>query len=234
MQQMYSAARKTYFVSEHNLRLTELQLGMKLPHAEIVLNPCAVPCLKPLPWPGDCATIRLACIGRLFALEKGQDILIRVLSQKKWQSRPIEVSFVGSGRNQEGLKGMAEMLGVRNLRFPGFVDDVTNVWRLHHALVLPSRCEGMPLTLFEASCLGRPAIATAVGGNAEIIDDNRTGFVAEAANADSFDEALERAWARREEWESIGLAASRRVNSLMTEDPCATFMEKLIEDVHSR
>ena len=44
-----------------------------------------------------------------------------------------------------------------------------------------SAAEGKPLALTEAMVCGRPAVVTDVGGNAELIEDGITGFVAESA-----------------------------------------------------
>ena len=47
----FSEARRVFFVSEHNLRLTETMLAQKIPQAEVVRNPFTVSNLAPLPWP---------------------------------------------------------------------------------------------------------------------------------------------------------------------------------------
>ena len=47
----YAGAANAFFVSKHNLRLTELQLAKKLDHAKVVFNPCSTASLAPLPWP---------------------------------------------------------------------------------------------------------------------------------------------------------------------------------------
>ncbi len=48
-------------------------------------------------------------------------------------------------------------------------------------------------SIVEAILSGRVPIVTNVGGNAEVIDDDVTGFVANAATEDEIDEAMERA-----------------------------------------
>jgi glycosyltransferase involved in cell wall biosynthesis len=123
----------------------------------------------------------------------------------------VRVSFHGEGANREGLEALARHLDLASVSFEGQAPDIEDVWRTHHALVLPSRAEGLPLALLEAMACGRVPIVTDVGGNAEVVEDAVSGFIASSPTVDAFDAALERAWARRDEWEGIGAAAARRV-----------------------
>jgi glycosyltransferase involved in cell wall biosynthesis len=215
----YTAALSCYFVSEHNRRLTEEQLGIELAHASVVRNPFLVPWERRDDWPADRDRLRLACVGRLYPLEKGQDVLIRVLVREKWRNRPLSVTFFGSGPHRAGLQRMATYYQLKNVSFAGFVDDVASIWNDHHALVLPSRCEGLPLVLVEAMLSGRVPIVTDVAGHREVVDDGTTGFLAAAPTEDALDEALERAWQRRTEWRAIGAAAATRIRTLVPPDP---------------
>lgn len=227
VQRIYAAARATYFVSEHNLRLTEEQIAMKLPHASVVRNPFLVPYNRREDWPSDCDGLRLACVGRLYPMEKGQDLLLRVLARDRWRDRPLHVTFFGSGLQREGLEQMARHLELRSVTFGGFARDVAAIWSDHHALVLPSRCEGLPLALVEAMLSGRVAIVTDVGGSAEVLQDGVTGFVARAATEDDLDEAMERAWQRRNEWRAIAAAAAEAIRELVPPSPERVFARTL-------
>ena len=158
-----------------------------------------MPADGPLPWPGrEDECLRLACVARLYLLDKGQDILLRVLARKKWKGRDLHVSFFGRGINAEALSDLAARLGLLNISFEGHTDDIPSIWKKHHALILPSRAEGLPLSLVEAMMCGRAAVVTKVGGNAEVVQDGVTGFLA-APDEDSIDAALEKVWARRGE-----------------------------------
>lgn len=59
------AARHMFFVSHHNHRLLEEQIGARVPHASVVRNPFLVDYAAPLPWPDDQAggPARFACVG---------------------------------------------------------------------------------------------------------------------------------------------------------------------------
>lgn len=228
---IFQRAARCFFVSEHNLRLTEEQIGVTLKNAEVVRNPYLVSAVGPLPWPSrEDECLRLACVARLYVLDKGQDILLRVLAREKWKNRKLHVSFFGQGINAEALADLAARLGLRNVSFEGHTRDVPGIWKNHHALILPSRAEGLPLALVEAMMCGRPAIVTKVGGNAEVVDDHVTGFLADPSE-DPLDAALEEAWARKGELSEMGGRAAIRIRELVSPHPAEDFANRLIEIV---
>jgi glycosyltransferase involved in cell wall biosynthesis len=224
----YAAAHHSYFVSHHNLVLTQEQIGGPIERASVVRNPFNVAYDARPDWPEDDGTVRIACVGRLYPMEKGQDIVLRVLARPEWRKRPVSVTFFGAGEQREGLEGMARFLDLPNVRFAGYADDVAGIWAHHHLLALPSRAEGLPLALVETMLCGRVAIVSDVAGNAELLEDGATGFVAEAACETGFARALERAWERRPDWPAIGDAAARHVRREVPENPSAAFADALL------
>jgi glycosyltransferase involved in cell wall biosynthesis len=225
----YRNAAAAFFVSRHNLELTEKQIASRIPAGEVVWNPISVEYHEPLPWPDESKGFRLACVGRLQPDAKGQDILLQVLARECWRERPLSVTFFGKGVNRRQIERLGEMLSIRNVSFGGFVNGVSEIWRDHHAMVLPSRKEGLPIVLLEASLCGRPSICNRVAGVPEALDDGVTGFLSAAPEVDLLADAMERAWARRSEWREMGLAAAEKVRSLMPENPAATFATRLLE-----
>jgi glycosyltransferase involved in cell wall biosynthesis len=218
---MYRAARHVFFVSQHNATLTEEQIGERVASASVVRNPFLVPWEARSDWPGGEA-LRLACVGRLYPLEKGQDILLRVLAMPKWKARPLSVTFYGAGEQRRALEAMAVHLGLTSVAFEGYADDVAGIWSRHHGLVLASRAEGLPLALVETMLSARVAIVTDVAGNAEVVEDGVTGFLAAAPTEAALDEAMERAWGRRNEWRAIGEAAGASIRRLVPPNPAAS------------
>jgi glycosyltransferase involved in cell wall biosynthesis len=229
LQDGYQNAQACFFVSQHNLQLTETQLGQRLPHAEVVKNPHQATIAEPLAWPSPEGDYNLACVARLWILDKGQDILLNVLAQTKWQERNLKVTFFGNGSNYNALVKMAELLQIKNVSFPGFSKNIIELWQDYHALIMPSRAEGLPLALVEAMMCGRPAIATAVGGIPEVLEDDVTGFIAKGACFAAVDEAMERAWQRRHEWEAMGKQAAISIREITPPHPEELFAEKLLK-----
>ena len=224
----FEGAEACYFVSQGNLEFVRRQLATPLEKARIVRNPFNVPYDAAPSWPAGDEPVRLACVGRLYPAAKGQDILFDVLRSDKWRGRRLEVTLFGDGPNAERLRALKEMYRLDNVRFGGFTSDVAALWRDHHALVLTSRHEGLPLVVVEAMLCGRPCIVTDVAGNTELIEDNVSGFVAAAPNTRCVDEALERAWDRRACWREMGQAAALRVRALVPPDPVQVLADDLL------
>jgi glycosyltransferase involved in cell wall biosynthesis len=227
---LYQNAERAFFVSEGNRHLLETQLGVEFKNAAVVRNPFNVRREAAPAWPADSEPVRFACIGRIEPGAKGQDLLLHVLASEPWRSRPVSVSFYGEGDKVEGLQRLTRRLGLeQRVRFCGHVADIEKVWAEHHALVLPSRFEGLPITIVEAMHCGRPVIVTDVAGNAEVVQEGVTGFIAEAPTARHVGAALERAWQQRDRWQTIGQAAARSIREFIPADPAAVFAQTLID-----
>jgi len=224
-----AAALRCYFVSKANRRLAEKQIGCELSNAEVVWNPFNVGYHASLSWPdlGLDGELRLACVARLHPPSKGQDILFEVLAGSSWTTRPWRLFLYGEGPMRNSLEHLAYSLGLsERVVFAGHVS-VEEIWATNHALVMPSRYEGLPLAMVEAMLCARPVVATDVAGHAEIVEDGVTGFLADAPTVVAVAAALERFWRRRDEAEEIGKAGARRIRKLVPPDPTRVFSDKL-------
>ena len=162
----YENASAAYFVSQGNLELSRRQFAIPLRNAKVVRNPFNVRYDAHPPWPADADDgLALASVGRLDVISKGQDVLLEVLGLPHWRERKVRLSLIGRGPHERGLRRIAEQLKLTSVEFAGQQNNIEEVWSKHHALVLPSRFEGMPLVVVEAMLCGRPCIATDVGGN---------------------------------------------------------------------
>jgi glycosyltransferase involved in cell wall biosynthesis len=224
-----TAALRCYFVSDANRRIAEKQIGCELSNADLVRNPFNVDYNASPPWPavGRDGEFRFACVARLDAPGKGQDILFEVLARPEWSARNWRLHLYGDGENRDGLERWAHRLGLADrVVFEGYVADIEKIWSLNHVLVMPSRIEGLPLAVVEAMLCGRAVVATDVAG-AEVVEDDVTGFLAEAPAVGSFGNALERFWVRREEAREIGAMAAERIRHLIPPDPVRIFADKI-------
>lgn len=230
MTNVYKQAKKCYFVSEHNRNLTEEQFGFRFNNAEIIRNPIKLK-PEPLTYPSTDLCFKIAMIGRLFVIDKGHDILFRILAKEKWKKRKLHLSIVGTGPDYEGLKNMSILLKLKNLKFLGYQDDIEQIWLDHHALVIPSRSEGMPLVVIEAMAMGRTVIATRAGGTQELVQNGVTGFIGDA-NESSFEQTLEEAWNNRMNWSVMGIEASNYIKEKISVNPELDFVKKIISLIY--
>ena len=225
----YEHARRSYFVSQDNLDLSRRLFGTALLGARVVRNPFHVRYdARPAWLAGEAEELSLACVARLDVSAKGQDILLEVLNLPHWRERRVRVSLVGKGANERVLRRRAEQLELANVKFLGFQSDIEGVWSKHHALVLPSRQEGMPLALVEAMLCGRPGIVTDVGGSRELVRDGINGFLAKAPTVELLDEAMCRAWDNRGQLKEMGSTAASDVRQWVSADPAEDFVRELV------
>jgi glycosyltransferase involved in cell wall biosynthesis len=222
-------AQKVFYVAEANQKMTARQLLFEHPRTCVVRHPFKATTPAPLPWPTDEGVpFRMAFVGRLEPGAKGCDLLLEVLAEPQWRDRPCSCTFFGSGECQEGMRGLAKMLGAHNVSFAGYVATPAEIWRDHHVLVLPSRYEGLPIVIVEAMMAGRPCIVTDVGGNAELLQDGETGFVCPAPTVSLLAATLERAWSERQRWQDMGARAAQTVRKFVPDDPTADFVQMLL------
>jgi glycosyltransferase involved in cell wall biosynthesis len=224
----YEGARASFFVSQENLQAARRQFATPLRRGKVIRNPFKVRYDACPPWPGNSSDeLFVACVARLDAGQKAQDVLIQVMGLPHWRSRNVHVAFVGSGLNEHSLRHLVRVSEVTNVEFVGFVDDIEQLWSRHHALVLPSRFEGMPLSLVEAMLCGRPCIVTDVGGNRELVRDGINGFLAKAPTVELLDEAMNRAWENRHRLREMGEQAATDVRRWVSADPVEDFVREL-------
>ena len=224
----YEEASASYFVSQAILDLSRRQFGSPLRNAKVVRNPFNVRYDARPPWPANSAEgLALACVGRLDVISKAQDVLLQVLALPHWRERKVRLSLIGTGPNERGLRRMTEQLGLTNVELAGQQNDIEGIWSKHHALVLPSRFEGMPLTLVEAMLCGRPCIVSDVGGNRELVRDGINGFLARAPTVELLDEAMNRAWDNRARLTEMGCTAARDARQFVSRDPGGDFAREL-------
>jgi glycosyltransferase involved in cell wall biosynthesis len=68
--------------------------------------------------------------------------------------------------------------------------DVPRLLSVLDAFVLPSLSEGLSLAMLEAMAAGKPVVATAVGGNPELVGQCQAGFLVGPADAGSLAEKI--------------------------------------------
>ncbi len=134
---------------------------------------------------------RFVIVARLSS-EKGHLVLLQALAILVREGVPFEMTVIGDGPmrpqieraiQELGLAQHVELVGARSNA------DVRTAIRGARALVLSSFIEGVPIVLMEAMALGRPVIATHVGGIPELVDRD-CGWLVPAGSAERLAEAM--------------------------------------------
>ena len=202
---------KFFFVSNRSLELTKRYLNTNGDNFQLVNNPVNLINKVAIEYPKN-KIPSLGVVARLDCKFKGQDILMEVLSQKKWKLRDWECNLYGVGPDFEYLNDLITTYGLNKKVFiRGHYKSVKDIWSSNHILILPSISEGTPLSLVEAHISGRVAVGTDVGGISEIINDNINGWIAKAPLKSYLDDAMDKAWNAREKWEEMGQVAHNQI-----------------------
>lgn len=227
----YQKAERVFFVSQENQLKLENNLAIQFDNAEIIANPFNVDVNASPEWPPTDDGFRIALVGRVHFQSKGQDIIVDVMKQPKWRKRNLKIRFYGHDQgNKRQLIDLIKMHDLEDqLVFEGYSNSVEDIWRDNHALLLPSRYEGAPLVVIESMLCNRIAITTDIGRNRELMDDNESGFIALGPTVELLDEALERAWQKRNEWKAMGELAGQHIRERYPKDPVREFADKIVE-----
>ena len=223
----YTNASRIFFTCKNNHSVMESRLSCRLENVDYHFNPFHIDRNEVPTWPDASPKYRLAVPSKLLYIHKGQDLLIEVLKAGKWRKRSIEVNFYGVGDDREVMEKAVEQHSLENVAFRARVADISNIWKDNHALLMPSRMEGLPIMLVSAMLSARVPIVTDVGGHAELVEHRECGFIAADPDVASIDAAMEQAWAARSDWEGIGEKARKRVLDFLPDDPVSDFVTKI-------
>lgn len=213
------------FVSEHNRDLAQRQLATKFADSHVVMNGPRLDLTEPLPFPNS-PPWTLGCVARMEIRWKGHDVLLDCLAQDQWRDRDWCLNLYGSGPDENHVRRLIKHYDLESkVTMCGYVRDMRSVWSECHAKVLTSHGEGTPLAVIEAMMCGRPTISTDVGGNREILEDDRTGFIADTATPRCFNRTLERAWEQRGRWAEMGRQSHEKAVTLAQNDPPNTLLQ---------
>ena len=125
----------------------------------------------------------LGVVGSLYPV-KGHRFLLEAMPEilRRWPTAQLLV--IGRGELDVVLKEQVEQLAIgANVQFLGMRQDVPRLLSLMDVFVLPSLSEGLSIALLEAMASGKPVVATRVGGNPELIDHGKTGFLVQPEDA---------------------------------------------------
>jgi glycosyltransferase involved in cell wall biosynthesis len=139
----------------------------------------------------------LLFIGNMLPV-KAVDILLPAVAKVIADGTPVQLYLIGDGPLREQLKQQAAALGLaERAHFLGSIDQyrLPQWYQAADLFVLPSRSEGVPNVLLEASACGLPWVASRVGGIPEIMDRGK-GYLVTPERVDELAEGI-KTWLER-------------------------------------
>jgi sugar transferase (PEP-CTERM/EpsH1 system associated) len=120
-------------------------------------------------------TFVIGTVGRIQPV-KDQFTLLKAFAELVQSNARLRLAVIGDGPLLGDLRRFAETLGIAKLTWlPGAIGNIPDALRSFDIFVLPSLSEGISNTILEAMASGVPVVATAAGGNLELIEDGYCG-----------------------------------------------------------
>lgn len=144
----------------------------------------------------DPALWLVGTVGRMQTV-KAQPLLahafVKVLRDRPELQQRLRLVMVGDGPLRADCQAILDKAGLAHLAWlPGARDDVPDVMRGLDCFVLPSLVEGISNTILESMACGLPVLATAVGANAELVQDGVSGLLVAPGDAAALATGLHR------------------------------------------
>lgn len=184
--------------------------------------PNGVDCERFVPWSG---TQRMAsrrvralpsdhflfgCVARMVPVKRHQD-LIDGFARVAGIHPQASLVLIGRGPLETDLREQVARRGLTDqVIFHGEERDMASLLPLLDTLVLTSSTEGLSNAILEAMACGLPTIATAVGGNTELVEPGQTGFLVPPRAPDQIALAMEELLTRPELAQAMGRNARSR------------------------
>lgn len=135
--------------------------------------------------------VLLTFTGRLVAI-KNVSLLLEAMAIARVSEHGLRLAIVGDGEERRALERLTDRLGLRSrVEFLGYRRDLPRIVAASDLAVLSSDNEGTPVALIEAAAGGVPAVATAVGGVADVVRPE-SGMLVPAGDATALAGALQR------------------------------------------
>ena len=154
-------------------------------------------------------------VGRMQAVKNQVDLaraFAQALAAAPALRERLRLVMVGDGPLRAEAAAFLAQAGLAELAWlPGERRDVREVMRGLDCFVLPSLAEGISNTILEALSSGLPVIATAVGGNPDLIESGRTGLLVPAGDTAALARVLGALAADPARARALGLAARQQV-----------------------
>ena len=203
-----------------------------IPRSTVIHNGLDLPPVLPTPLPFNPPI--LLYLGRLVK-EKGIDVALSAFPQILARFPKTRMVIAGDGPEGPSLAKQARSLGIRDsVDFLGWVspDDVSGLINTASVVVIPSRWEEpFGFVALEAGLMGRPVVATRVGGLSEIIVHSKTGLLVTNEDSQELGEAIQHLLGHFLMAEQMGRAARQHAMKNFNLGRCADAYDALYKTI---
>ena len=150
---------------------------------------------------------------------KGIDVLIRAMQQVTEKNPNAKLVILGQGKEEHALKNLTRDLDLQEtVKFFPTVNATQTSLAAFDVFVMPSRQEGLGLSVMEAQACGCAVVASRVGGLVSLIEDGKTGLLVDPENSSQLANALIRLLEDRPLAQQLGVNAQKFIRQNYSAD----------------
>lgn len=150
-------------------------------------------------------------VGRL-SPEKGLGLLVEGCARLVARRPDVRVVIAGDSAWRGRFEQRLAAAGLtRAVRLAGFILEIERVYATADVVISTSEAEGCPNALLEAMAMGRPVVATEVGGTAEVVRDGVDGLLVPPGDAEALASRVDALLGAAAWREAMGERAARHV-----------------------
>nr|WP_299466668.1 glycosyltransferase family 4 protein [Mucilaginibacter sp.] len=145
---------------------------------------------------------------------KGQDLLINAFHIIAQKHNNIELWIVGYSRNVDYYNSLIRQVKDLNIadkvRFISYPDYIGNIFRTIDIQVHASRFDSLPNSILEGMSVGKPLIASSVGGIPDVVSHGHTGLLFDKNDLEALTNCMEQVIGDPDLRMRLGQAAQER------------------------
>lgn len=182
----------------------------------------------------DMSPTIIGTVTRLEPQKAVHDFIVAV-SYVKETYPDVKVVIIGDGPLRRKIEELINDLKLNdNIILLGWRNDVPEILAVLDIFCQSSLWEGCPMSLLETMAIGKPIIATNVGGVKEIVEDDNTGILVPSGDPKAMADAIIKLTNNKEKTMKMGMNGRRRVESFFNMDLMLVKYERLYQDLLKR
>jgi glycosyltransferase involved in cell wall biosynthesis len=173
----------------------------------------------------------IGIVGRITGI-KNHHLFIDIAELLVQRHKNFHFLIVGDGELRENIENKVENLGLRdNVHFAGWITETVKMYADLDVMLQTSKNEGTPVTVIEAMFYKIPVISSNVGGLADLIEHNKTGFLLNSFLPEDYIPVILKLVESAEDRKKIGIAAHHFISRKFTINRLISEMTTLYTDL---